>query len=385
MKIAQYLRESPWGDVTPQTLAKGMGGRETAVVQIAEHLSDMGHEVITYAPCTKTIKEDKFNGGSSTYTSPENIVGGVTVTRPDLLITWEEPRLAHMDDIREACDAIVMGMQVAHVVPDEVAKASLSKLDRVVCLSDYAANVLANDNKKFLERSNISIIPNCVDINLFPSERPKKADKPTAIYSSSPDRGLQNLVHSWPLVKEILPDAELHICYGVENWFKHALWNHSRDGQHALEIRDFLGFDNNLQQTRKAYDGVIYHGKVGQKEIRSLMAASHILAFPCETQSPTETGCITVVEALASYTHPVLGKADCLEPDYSEVATFIDLPVDHTEYAELLVKGFHNELPNQEIKINSGRKLAEERTWSNAAAKYVELAQEIIDAKALVV
>jgi len=59
VKIAQYLADSPWGDVTPETLDQGMGGRETAVVQLAEHWADMGHEVTTFAPVSKVTKYER--------------------------------------------------------------------------------------------------------------------------------------------------------------------------------------------------------------------------------------------------------------------------------------------------------------------------------------
>lgn len=381
MRIVQFLKASPWGDVTPATLSKGMGGRETAVVQLAEQWSDMGHEVVTFVPVEQTVKYEKESGGVATYTQADNIVGGICALQPDMLVTWEDPNLARAPGIKESAKAIVMGMQVAHIPPGDIPQMCLQSLDKTVCLSDYAADVLVGDNASFIERSDVAIIPNCVDISLFPAKEPKKAKVPTAIYSSSPDRGLQILVHAWPLVRKELPDAELHICYGVENWFQHSLFNHFRDGIHALDIRDFLGLDNNLEQTYDPSPGVKYHGKVGQDNLRELMAQSHCLAFPCETQSPTETGCITVVEALASYTHPVLGACDCLPCDYSEVATFVDLPIDYQEYADNLIAGLKGELPNQAIKIKEGRQLAEQRTWGNAAKMYIELAEEIASAK----
>lgn len=381
MKIAQYLADSPWGDVTPETLDQGMGGRETAVVQLAEHWADMGHEVTTFAPVSKVTKYEHKNGGKSTYITPQATTGGIMALDPDVLITWEEPRIAADDKIKDSVGKIIMGMQVAHVVPDDVVTKALPNLDKIVCLSDYAADVLSKDNSKYISRDDIAIIPNCVDISLFPKKRPKKASVPRAIYSSSPDRGLQNLVHAWPMVLEQMPDAELHICYGVENWFKHSLYSHGRDGQHALEIRDFLGIDDELNQTLPPHEGVHYHGKVGQDELRGLMASAHLLAFPCETQSPTETGCITVVEALASYTHVVTGRCDCLTTEYADVATFVDLPVDHREYADALIAGFKGELPGQDSKVEQGRMLAEQRTWGEAARMYIELAEELVDAE----
>jgi len=381
MKIVQFLKTSPWGDVTPATLLQGMGVRETAVVQLAEQWSDMGHEVVSFVSVEKTVRNEKKSGGVSIYTEADNVLGGINALQPDLLLTWEDPSIARASSVRDSAKVILMGMQVAHIPPGDIMQMCLEDLDKVVCLSDYAANVLVGDNKGFIGRDDIAIIPNCVDIDLFPAKAPRKNSVPTAIYSSSPDRGLQTLVHVWPMVKEALPDAQLHVCYGVENWFQHSLFSHSRDGMHALDIRDFLGLDSALQPNGQQSPGVNYHGKVGQDQLHELMRESHCLAFPCETQSPTETGCITVIEALASYTHPVLGSCDCLPSEYSEVASFVDLPVDHRAYADALISGLKGELPNQAAKVKNGRSLAEQRTWGNAAKMYIDLVEGIIDAK----
>lgn len=382
MRIAQYLSESPWGDVTPENLQNGMGGRETAVVQLAEKWGEAGHEVITFAPVSEINHRVTANGGKITYLNPAGVVGGLSAFRPDLFLTWEEPRLAAMPDVQDSCGAIVMGMQVAHIIPDDIAAMALTKLDQVVCLSQYAKDVLVNDNSQYITQDKVSIIPNCVDISLFTQDN-DKARVPTAIYSSSPDRGLQALVHAWPLVVKKLPDAQLNICYGVEGWFKNILFSHARDGMHAVEIRDFLGFDNDLVQSKNPSPGVNYHGKVGQAKIRQLMSESHCLAFPCETQSPTETGCITVVEALASHTHPVLGDSDCLKTEYGEVATFVDTPVDYQEYADKLIEGLQGNLPSQSQKMEYGYELASQRDWKNAAEMYVNLAHKLINNKKL--
>jgi hypothetical protein len=34
------------------------------------------------------------------------------------------------------------------------------------------------------------------------------------LYASSPDRGLEHLLRMWPQIKEKIPGAELHFCYG---------------------------------------------------------------------------------------------------------------------------------------------------------------------------
>jgi glycosyltransferase involved in cell wall biosynthesis len=179
------------------------------------------------------------------------------------------------------------------------------------------------------------------------------------IYSSSPDRGLVNLLEAWSGIRAIFPDSTLYVCYGVENWLEHSLYSHSLQGDVALRVKKLL-----KQQ------GIIYTGKIGQGELAKLQAECTALLYPCDPMSPTETGCITAVEAGASYTPMILGNVDCLPSEYGHCAEFIDMPFDKDKFVEKV----RNLMTDEELYIDlmkQGRAMAESRDWDLIAHNWI--------------
>src|SRR3954463_9032858 len=67
LRIAQVLSNCPWGDVTPAAMNRGLGGRETALINLSEQWADMGHEVINFVPTEVVYHGHRDNGGVSSY------------------------------------------------------------------------------------------------------------------------------------------------------------------------------------------------------------------------------------------------------------------------------------------------------------------------------
>ena len=103
------------------------------------------------------------------------------------------------------------------------------------------------------------------------------------IYSSSPDRGLELLLSLFPKVKTWIPEAELDIFDGFENF------------QDQEYVKKMLGIIENTT-------GVTYHGRVGQDELAEAFLKSTIWAYPSWFQ---ETYCITALESMVSKCVPV--------------------------------------------------------------------------------
>lgn len=107
-----------------------------------------------------------------------------------------------------------------------------------------------------------------------------KQRKPWAFYSSTPFRGLNLLLQAWPAVKDIIPDAQLHLFTSMKVY----------NAEEKDEYRQMYS----LAQTMP---GVRYRGGVGQAELRETALKCRALAYPCIFP---ETSCIAAMEAMAA-------------------------------------------------------------------------------------
>jgi glycosyltransferase involved in cell wall biosynthesis len=104
--------------------------------------------------------------------------------------------------------------------------------------------------------------------------------KPWAYYSSTPFRGLDVLDRVWNKVVGAIPDAQLHVFSSMKVY-------------NSEETPYYTALYNSLASKK----GVVYHGSVGQEELRNFTPQCRALAYPCTFP---ETSCITAMEAMAS-------------------------------------------------------------------------------------
>lgn len=322
MRIGVFLHQSPWGDIDEEAMGKGLGGRETALVQLAVNWASQGHDVFAFVPRSNT----RISAGVK-WIPMEQVISIAPVLDLDMFVSWENAEvLAQLEGAKVGVR--VIEMQVAHLqssVPLE------SCTDYIAVLSEWAGDFLHEQHPNF-PRENIVVFPNGVDLDRFTEKRTMIADDepPTFIYSSSPDRGLHHLLNMWPDIRYALADYSdqtpvLHVCYGVEN-FVGQKWTHGPAAIRALEIEEGIN-----------QEGVIYHGKVGQDELATLMINSDALLYPCDTMSHTETGCITIVEALAAGTDVVTTNCDCLGSEFGHITNQSPLPLSYGDFIDRVV------------------------------------------------
>ncbi len=351
MKITQYLGESPWGDVTPATIAKsGMGGRETCLVKISELWAEKGHEVVNLVSVEEPYTRRTDAGGSITYASSTIATDYLTNFETNVLVSWEEPRILAVPEIRKNVEFGCIEMQVAHLLNNMPGYDQF--IDGYVCLSEWAAEFLAESDKK-VPRQKISIIPNGVDLEKFQAKDIQPVGKgPYKFhYSSSPDRGLHHLLKIWPQVLDTYPGSELSVAYGVEGWANSQMWSHYEGGQMVQDILHGL-----------SQPGVKYLGKIGQDELSKVVQDSAALLYPCDTIMATETGCITVIESVASGTPVVITDCDCLESEFQDIALIHPLPFRPDGYIQVMQTLLDN--PQLYLELQKrGLEFAQKRSW----------------------
>lgn len=269
----------PW---TPRTLeANGMGGSETMAWEMAKRLAKMGHRVRVFAhvdeeyPCCAGDYE-------GVWWMDERAFSGITC---DLLICSRRFDAVH----RAQFKAAVLWVHDVHV-GEHFQPRDAVKFDFIWCLSNWHKQFFCSVYP-WLSPSKVEVTRNGIDAARF-DRRDVVRHPHRAIYSSSPDRGLAEAVAAWPAVRERVPDAELHVYYGFDNW------------ERSLELGGENGIPHcsraSLEALKKAVastPGVVMHGRVNQKELAEAMLGAGVWFYPTWF---SETSCITAMEAQAA-------------------------------------------------------------------------------------
>jgi 2-polyprenyl-3-methyl-5-hydroxy-6-metoxy-1,4-benzoquinol methylase/glycosyltransferase involved in cell wall biosynthesis len=262
----------PWN---PDTATKnGIGGSETAVIEMARNLARMGHHIRVYGDCRQGL-EGNFDGvqylDSSKYCN-------ITC---DVLITSRRPEAVDVSHnvSRKVTFCWIHDIHCGGSLTHERAL----KIDRVLVLSDWhLQNVLGF--YPYLHPSQMIKTRNGIDLKRFDKHITRNPYR--AVYSSSPDRGMEVACRIWPRVREKIPGAELHIFYGFQTWEACA-----DEGQKILI--------SSLKKLLHDYEsaGVTFHGRVPQGQLAEEYLKSGVWAYPTWF---AETSCISAMEAHAA-------------------------------------------------------------------------------------
>lgn len=379
MKIAQILHAGSWGEVTPETINKGLGGRETAMIKLAESWANVGHEVTNFVNTEKgkrfpTVYDRQAGWKIDSYIGPpgyhEYLPIGMTKMMLshlpwDAVITWEIPSVFADDDIRNNSRLKICEMQVAHLHKTEQ-EAANKYCDYVAALSPWHAEFLEHSDIK-PKKGNI-VFPNGVDLARYPLyafnaklEQWKGGPNPSFVYSSSPDRGLWHILKSWKSIREIFPEATLSVCYGFDKYIEQIKWAHVRQAEMCVEMAELI-----------TQPGVINRGKIGQDELAKLQLEATAWIYPLDALWPTETGCITAVENAAAGNPLIISDGDCLEAEFGEISMVSPLPFNQDHFIGCIEEALTDLKLYREMQI-AGRLFAETRTWEDIGQKWLEL------------
>lgn len=304
-----------WEDWNPlMHRNKGIGGSETMVVEMAKRLSLAGHRVRVYTSTGK-YGEGVFDGVE--YRQSEHLE---LAKKCDVLIAWRNASLLTVN-----VEAKLRLLWVHDVYAGNATHRSLLRAGRILGLSKWHRDfMIAHHN---LAPEHVRVTRNGIDLSRF--DQVVERNPHRLVYSSSPDRGLPVLLQVWPEIRKRVPDAELHIFYGFENWKKMA----ASRGDEA-QLRAIGHLQTRTHELRE--HGVVYRGKVDQQTLAREFLSAGVWAHPTWF---TETSCMTAMEAQAAglrivtsniaalnetvgLDHGVLIDGDWLTPEYQE--RFID-------------------------------------------------------------
>lgn len=257
----------------------GLGGSETALIQMARALAKRGHIVKVF--CNLIGDSREYEG---VHYIPVDDFG-------HLSMKWEYDILI----VHRAVEVLAHKMKAATIwywahdilTDANVVAGYLWQTDRILLLSEFHKKQYIGKMKEL--EPLIRLTRNGLDWDLLkdlPERFAAKTLKKTVtkfVYSSRPERGLPHLLNSiWPKLIHRLPNAELHIAfYDLQNM------------PTPPGYKEFLAL---TMQQIKTTPQVTFHGGLAKKELYDLIASSNAMLYPCDFP---EISCITAMEAMA--------------------------------------------------------------------------------------
>jgi glycosyltransferase involved in cell wall biosynthesis len=302
LRIAFYLGHQlePW---TPETLERdGMGGSETMAWEMSKRLAKLGHDVEVYAHRPEREGKQRWEGVWWFDASDFVLSDGSERTRSEPFDVLIVSRQAAAVELPHSAKARVLWVHDVHVGPDFTPDIA-AKYDLIWCLSSWHRDFFLSCYP-WLPPGKVEVTRNGIDPDRF-SRRDVVRNPHRAIYSSSPDRGLQAAVDAWPEVRKRVPDAELHCYYGFGNWERSL----QLGGENGIPHCSRAALEK-LKASIASTPGVVMHGRVNGKQLAEAMLGAGVWFYPTWF---SETSCITAMEAQAA------GLA-CVCPDIAALA-----------------------------------------------------------------
>lgn len=174
----------PWTPESQNT--KGIGGSETAVIELTKRLAKLGWAVTVYNYCDMPPEGKVFDGvlykNYWTFNVNDNF---------DVLYSWRLPEL--FEHNLKARLTLVDMHDV--MTPAEFSKDRLAKIDKIFVKTKYHRSLYPNvPDDKFV------IIGNGIDLDRFAKKVTKEPFR--FCYTSSANRGLDILLKMWPKIKK---------------------------------------------------------------------------------------------------------------------------------------------------------------------------------------
>jgi glycosyltransferase involved in cell wall biosynthesis len=297
------------------TSPRGMTGSEGSCVHYAMSMAKLGHAVTLFTKVTR----------------PGEVEGVI-------MCPYEEWQQTYCQQDWDALCSWMTPEPLKHAKPGTFRLFDQQVSDFLGCEPHWESYVdilapLSNSHANYLtqytgfDRDRWRVAYNGVDCEKF---RPQKKVPGKCIWASSHDRGLHWLLEAWPRVRAKVPHASLHIFYdfnGVEVFSKHEGHDPSTvPGRNFNELGQRSRYTLEALRRMEGKHGVHTYKSVSRDRIREEMSTSSVLAYPLDPIHYTETFGVTVLEACASGTVPVICAADCFNELWAPVSEHVPPP-----------------------------------------------------------
>lgn len=361
---------------------EGLGGTETAILEIAERLVTYGHDV-TVAGEVHSTKQDPKDLSNFNSDRRGKINGVTWLATEDFEIRIQYKDWDYYD--------VVIGVNYLHFLnycedvgidpkhkwfwmhntdyepyykhePLENTSEIFDKIQLIVTPSPWAGYRIMDDiitpvaNENGGWKGSVQSITNGINIEDFFYDT-KDKDPNKFIWSSAVDRNLTHLLDNWHKIKEIMPEATLDVYYPKYS------------NPHNWEDQTWFNYEGVVDKMNALYDdGVRDMGSVSKEELYAAMAKASYWMYLTHYE---ETFCITALEMQMS-------EVLCITSDQAAlrdtVKSGIIIPTtDHDTMFNEAIKTLHNLQDHPDLKaivLADGREEAKEKTWDIAASAW---------------
>jgi len=347
---------SGWEEWAPPKLNEtGLGGSETAVIEIADRFSRDGWRVDVYN--NAGAYEGEY--GSVGYWDTHRYDGNA-----DVFVSWRKPDAWRMSPDNAVprilwCHDLNYGPGVMN---------DMRAWMKVLGVSDWHAGMLRNYYD--LPAEQVGFVPNGIDLSRFDPAQRKVPFR--CVYASSADRGLLQLLHLWPQIIGGERAAELHIAYGWDTMDR--MIEHGRT--------DLLEFKNAVMEKVENTPQVMWRGRLPQDELAKLYSESWLWLYPTNF---LEVSCISAMESMAGGCVPVTSSAGALKETIGTagvVVTGQPHSFPWQEYYVLCARAALTEASIFEPLRICARNRAKELTWDLSYEHWQTIVKDMLERRA---
>lgn len=263
--------------------SQDLGGSEQAVVELSRHWAQAGLRVEVYGRVPEAMTCDGV--------AYRPLDQAPKTLQADVIVLWRLFGLIAFWQGRHRfqCRLLAVDFHDREAFGHEpLLHQSIDRIQALMFKSnfhaDYLLGKLPADQQAPL-RQRVKVIPNGIRKQHFTLEHPPTREPHRFCYTSCYLRGLEPLIqYFWPSVRQLWPDAELHVYYGME---------HVHDAAFHRRI------DRLLQS-----EGVHDHGR---QPVSVISAEKHRSSFHLYyTNSTVETDCISIKESAVAGCIPII-------------------------------------------------------------------------------
>lgn len=213
-----------------------------------------------------------------------------------------------------------------------------------------------------IKEEQVFLIPPGVDV---PELEWSKKVKHRLLWCNTPERGLVHLARAWPEFLKRVPDATIHLTYGLDRAWEQNKWLMDNLAQELAECKAWK---------RQYPDSVFDLGRVPHDEMQRVQCEAEMYPYPADAPLPGTVHAFVVMEAAAAGCALLLSRLEGLPEAFADCAEFLDIPIIDQEWAEKMAEI----LKNPGIKRQLGqraREWAKTQPWS----KHAELWNKLVE------
>lgn len=273
--IKIFTNELP-GGWNPSDLEISLGGSEEVVINLSSALAKYDNVIVYHTQ--KKVKDIEYNNVIYQDRSKAQCLAN------DVFITFKDntPWLNGADCVKKI-----------HWSSDVERPWDISSLHSFINLTKFHQY-----RNSWVPNSISKVIPHGIDIESLNKNKTEKKEN-TAIYCSSPDRGLEVLLKDYKQIKETHPKLKLKVAYGFSN-----LLACSGNSSNALSYRDYL-IDSMERQ------GIEYLGALSKDNIEKEYWKAQYWILPLQ-RADSELFCLNALKTRYCGVIPIVNKIGAL-------------------------------------------------------------------------